>query len=276
MTDALVQRSGGRFSSVLDADDYFLRDHRILGHRTLPAVVYVEMARAAVAGDLERDDDEPIQLRSIVWPRPLIVDEGQRRLHIDVRPRTDNSAAFEIYSDAADSQEARRTVYCRGLAMPSVDLLPPIEIVSLEEAAGNRVTPADFYQRCVANGFDYGPAHRAITSISTGPDIAVARLVLPEALRHGAPEFVMHPSMFDAALQATQLFEPDEPVPNAPALPIAIATLTIASRTTDVMWAIARRTSASLANVELYDANGTAVVHIGGYRTRRRTGQSRS
>lgn len=269
MSDALVQRRGDRFTSVLDADDFFLRDHRILGHRTLPAAVYVEMARTAVAGHLEDGGVDQIQLRSIVWPRPLIVDEGQRLLHVDVQRRTDSSAAFEIYSEVDDSSETRRTVYCRGLAMPSIDRLPPIDIASLEGTARNRVASALFYERCAAAGFDYGPAHQGITSIATGPDIAVARLVLPEHLVSGALAFVVHPSMFDAALQAAQLLELDAAVPTAPALPIAIHTLTIARRTATVMWAVARRTPASLATVELYDADGTGVAHIGGYLTRR-------
>ena len=269
MSDQLVERRGGRFNSVLDADDFFLRDHRILGHRTLPAAVYVEMARAAVAGDLEGGAAGQIQLRSIIWPRPLIVDEGQRLLHVDVQRRSDNGAAFEIYSEVEDSSDTR-TVYCRGLAKPLSENLPPAEITSLEGTAQNRVAPARFYERCAAAGFDYGPAHQAIASIATGPDIVVARLVLPEGLMSSAPPFVVHPSMFDAALQAAQLLEPEEAVSNAPALPVAIRTLTIARRTSADMWAIARRTSASVANVELYDAGGAAVAHIEGYVTRRR------
>ncbi|HEX4914435.1 MAG TPA: polyketide synthase dehydratase domain-containing protein [Vicinamibacterales bacterium] len=270
MSNALVQRRGGRFTSVLDAEDFFLRDHRILGHRTLPAAVYVEMARAAVAESFEGDAVEQVELRSIVWPRPLIVDEGQRRLHIDVQLRSDHSAAFEIYNEVEDSPETRRTVYCRGLAMPSIEPLPPIAIASLDGAAGHRVPSAHFYERCVAAGFDYGPAHRAISSITTSPDSVVARLVLPDGLISGASGFVMHPSMFDAALQTTQLFELDAAVPDAPALPLAIHTLTIARRTAAVMWAVAHRTSPSLANIEIYDAGGTAVARIGGYRTRTR------
>ena len=137
------------------------------------------------------------------------------------------------------------------------------------------MSPSHFYERCVAAGFDYGRAHRAITSITTGPDMAVARLVLPEGLT--SRDFFVHPSMFDAALQTTQLFELGEVVPNAPALPMAIRTLTISRRTPAVMWAIARRTSASLADVELYDdSDGTAVAHVGHYITRRQAGQFRA
>src|SRR5262249_55547304 len=64
------------------------------------------------------------------------------------------------------------------------------------------------YQAFTAIGFDYGPAHQALQHVVVGTDASGQRRViadvhLPSIVAGTSDAYVLHPSILDAALQAT-------------------------------------------------------------------------
>ncbi|WP_157183871.1 type I polyketide synthase, partial [Nocardia takedensis] len=59
----------------------------------------------------------------------------------------------------------------------------------------------DFYEECAQRGYRYGPVFRGLRSVWRGGDEVFAEVALPEAAG-GVEEFVIHPALLDAAMQA--------------------------------------------------------------------------
>jgi len=93
-----------RFSTRLTGEEFFLRDHRIGANRVLPAVAYLEMARAAfrssVAGACT-GDQRGIELGNLVWLEPLTV-EREQELHISLQVDESGRSEFQICSPSAE------------------------------------------------------------------------------------------------------------------------------------------------------------------------------
>ncbi|MGN2637873.1 beta-ketoacyl synthase N-terminal-like domain-containing protein [Nocardia takedensis] len=63
------------------------------------------------------------------------------------------------------------------------------------------VSVQDFYEVCAQRGYRYGPVFRGLRSVWRGGDEVFAEVALPEAAG-GVEEFVIHPALLDAAMQA--------------------------------------------------------------------------
>jgi myxalamid-type polyketide synthase MxaE and MxaD len=63
------------------------------------------------------------------------------------------------------------------------------------------VSVESLYRMLAASGLRYGPRMRAVIEAWRGAGEAVSRIVLPEAVRHGAGRYRLHPVLLDAALQ---------------------------------------------------------------------------
>ncbi|HJU39820.1 MAG TPA: type I polyketide synthase, partial [Tahibacter sp.] len=100
-----------RYSSTFTGSEFFLADHVIGGHRVLPGVAYLEMARAAVAQ--ATGSDAPLTLSQVVWLRPLAVD-APTEVGIALAPQDDGGIAFEIRSGD--------TVHAQGIARPAASV----------------------------------------------------------------------------------------------------------------------------------------------------------
>ena len=96
-TSTLEQES---FSSIFNGKEFFLKDHVIQNQKILPGVAYLEMvnqaARLAIS-DFDQEN-ETIQLKNIVWLRPLIVDDTQR-VTVNLFPNDKGEIIFEVSTD---------------------------------------------------------------------------------------------------------------------------------------------------------------------------------
>ncbi|HWU89394.1 MAG TPA: beta-ketoacyl synthase N-terminal-like domain-containing protein, partial [Kofleriaceae bacterium] len=103
-----------RFTSTLSGQAFFLSDHVINGQRILPGVAYLEMARAALAVSLDLDATASpvIELRDIVWLRPLSVSEP-KDVHIRLHALEGNEIEYEIYT-GAPALAGEDAVHARG------------------------------------------------------------------------------------------------------------------------------------------------------------------
>lgn len=276
-----------RFSSVFTGQEFFLADHVIRGQRVLPGVAYLEMARAAVvqAAGVEKGSGTVIQLKNVVWARPVVVQEQQPvSLHIGLYPVSDNEIAYEIYTEPEDT-DAVTVVHSQGSAVLnsySEDLM--LDLTNLKDRCmDNILSPTQCYEAFKAKGIEYGPGHQGIQAVYVGSGQVLAKLSLPSAILHTGEQFVLHPSLMDSALQAAvglavsskDLLSNGRIPPLKLSMPFALQELEVRSQCTPIMWAWIRYNTENKAkdnvqkiDIDLADEQGRVCVRFKGFASR--------
>ncbi|MBY9087709.1 PfaD family polyunsaturated fatty acid/polyketide biosynthesis protein, partial [Paenibacillus sp. HN-1] len=258
-----------RFSTTLTGQEFFLTDHVVNGQRVLPGVAYLEMARAAVAEATREKDGAVIRLKNVVWSQPIVVGEQPLRVHIGLYPEDDGEIAYEIYrEDEADPGES--VVYSQGRATLSPATgKPALNLKALqEECHQGRLTSEVVYEAFRAMGIEYGPGHQGIEQVYRGEEQVLAELSLPMSVRDTEEQYVLHPGIMDAALQASLGLRMGSEDRRA-ALPFALREIEIISPCTPKMWAWIRNSSNSQAgdqvrklDLDLCDEQGNVCIRM--------------
>ncbi|WP_024634028.1 beta-ketoacyl synthase N-terminal-like domain-containing protein, partial [Paenibacillus sp. MAEPY2] len=197
---------GQWYSSQFNGKEPFLSDHVVQGHQLLPAVVQLEMARAAAAHAANWPPrTHSLLLRHVMWSRPLVVGEEPVEVHLVLEAEADGSLSYEI--GAALSNESGEAVYSQGSVSVGRPLAEAGQSLDLQ-AVRSRCTQGEIsgavcYETFRKLGLEYGPSHQAIVELHWGTDEALAQLRLPQALFEGQADTVLHPGMVDGALQAS-------------------------------------------------------------------------
>ncbi|MET0333841.1 MAG: SDR family NAD(P)-dependent oxidoreductase, partial [Rhizobacter sp.] len=195
-----------RFSSRYSGEEFFLRDHQVQGRKVLPGVAQLEMAREAVVRALELAPAEAlfVRLENVVFARPIVVGSDGLQVHITLESDASDAIGYEIHSDEAGEAVLHgqgRAVLVRAGTAPRVDL------ASLAARCTARMEAAQIYGAFAQGGLGYGPTFQGLQSVQAGEDAAgwlvIGELKLPEALQAGRGDYQLHPSLMDAALQAT-------------------------------------------------------------------------
>ncbi|MFK3648790.1 SDR family NAD(P)-dependent oxidoreductase [Lysobacter enzymogenes] len=203
------------YRSMFDGSEFFLADHVVAGHKTLPGVAYLEMVRAALLQTLERPSAAPaaaVRVADVVWLRPLTVGEGRVEIEVELTPAAAGESDFAFAVALRDGGGDAHTL-CRG----SVGLRQNPSAADGVAAAGadpvyagqiypDRTDAAQIYADLREQGLDYGPAHRIVQELRFDRDAGAARIELPAALHADAAAYGLHPGIADAALQAAVAF----------------------------------------------------------------------
>jgi len=267
------------YASLFSGDEFFLSDHRVgadpvSATPVLPAVAYLEMARAAIEQALpDRDAGMALELRGTVWVQPIFA-TGEQRVGIALSAGADGRIEYEIYSGSGGEEE----VHCTGTAA----LCDPVSPVRLDPddlygRPGLRTLQSGaFYAAFAAMGLHYGAAHRVVAGFSVGEALAVAHLKLPTVVEETHGSYVLHPAVMDGALQAAtglliDLFNP----PEKPSLPFSLETLRVLAPTGTEMLACVRYAAGSRPgdniarlDIDLCDLQGNICVQMHGFSSR--------
>ncbi|WP_316205884.1 polyketide synthase dehydratase domain-containing protein, partial [Bradyrhizobium sp. SZCCHNS1012] len=271
-----------RFSSTFTGEEFFLRDHVVQGSRVLPGVAYLEMARAAVtkaAGDVG-DGSSGILLRQVVWARPVHVDAGTMELHIGLHAEADGSISYEIYSGSAGGGEGKTVLHAQGVAVlqPSPER-PVVDLSLLQSKCVQRtMSLRDCYAAHEAMGLAYGESHQGLRMVQIGVDDAgeaqvLAQLELPAGMVETADRYVLHPSIMDAALQASIGLAQDGAGAGAkPFLPFAVDEVEIFAPSPARGWAWVRyaggrgaESAVEKLDIDVADESGVVCVRLRGF-----------
>ena len=267
------------YASLFSGDEFFLSDHRVgadsmSATAVLPAVAYLEMARAAIEQALpDRDAGMALELRGTVWVQPIFV-TGDRRVGIALSADADHRIEYEIYSGSGEQEE----VHCTGTAALCDPTSPArLDPDDLYGRPGMRTLQSEtFYAAFAAMGLHYGAAHQVVAGFSVGETLAVAHLKLPAVVEDTLGSYVLHPAMMDGALQAAtglliDLFQP----PEKPSLPFSLETVRILAPTGTEMLACVRyapgsRPGDNIAklDIDLCDIQGNICVQMHGFSSR--------
>jgi hypothetical protein len=169
-------------------------------------------------------------------------------------------------------------VHCRGDARFSRErVLPTLDLERLKsQMTRGSVDAAGVYAILASMGLEYGVAHRGITALHLGREELLADLRLPAAVAAGLAQYVLHPALVDAALQAAiGLAVESSDVPSEPFVPFALESLRVASPCEPEMvaWVRFAKTSGSKNGTYEFDIDlcgrlGNECVEIRGYAVR--------
>lgn len=191
-----------KFLTLLRGDEYFLTEHLVAGRKTLPGTAYLEMAYAAIKNSTGLKN-AGYSIRNIVWERPLVWQQEDVRLFTALQSEEDR-IKFRIYSKKEGAPEL---IHAEG------DLVSRIgDVVSREpskydlDAIRSRCPMHEdaetVYDRFRKNGIIYGPRFRIVRNINRGRTECLSVFRLGEEDCSELDQFVLHPILFDGALQA--------------------------------------------------------------------------
>jgi acyl transferase domain-containing protein len=267
---------GLRFTSCFTGKESFLADHVVQGARTLPGAAQLEIVRCAAEQMLSAQGR--YRIKDVIWLRPIVVGEKTLDLHVALFPGDNGEFGFELFS-GNDGDEG--VVYGEGsiIAATSLDRSVQHDLDALrrecERAHLDATTCYAAFQRL---GLDYGPAHRSLETLQVGDELALARIRLPDAVKAKRESYVLHPSVLDAALQATIAFQAETNGGLGAAnlmLPFALGSLDIWGACHDDMWAVIRRSAGQAQSdalqkfdIDLCDETGVVRARLSGFSVR--------
>ena len=196
------------YTSEFYGDEFFLADHQIAADggaslKMLPAVAYLEMARAALALALRgHEGARRVEIRNVAWSQPIVV-AGRQRVAIALSPAGGDKVDFEVLTGVEDGQH--RQVHCQGQAEVGPAAAPArLDLEALEARMTGSALPVErLYDDYARLGIHYGPSFRCIAALRTGRGEALAELALPGGEEHAANDYDLHPGLLDSALQAS-------------------------------------------------------------------------
>lgn len=189
----------GKFSNIVSGQEFYLENHKVFGKKTLPGVVYLEMARAAAEISAERN----IRcLEDVTWIKPFCPDEGDKEIGIRLLPN-ENGSLFEIYS-AYDND--KKVVHCRGnILYEEKDIQKKNVFLDIEKIQSRLEKISDIddcYKYYAGTGVMHGTGMQSMREIWANRTEVLAKVEIPESLKHEKDDYVLHPALMDGALQA--------------------------------------------------------------------------
>ncbi|TWI44010.1 polyketide synthase PksN [Pseudoduganella flava] len=198
------------FRKTFRADEFFLHDHVVSGVPTLPGTAYLDLARKA--GELAAG--RPVaSVRNVTWVSPLAVRDGvPTEAWVELKPAPD-AVLFEVFStteDGARRLHAQGKLRYAGPTEPRPDEY--IDLAAIRARCTGTIAASEAYPLFGSLGMQYGPSFQVLREVRRGDTEVLGELVLPEARGADFDQFVLHPCLLDAAMQAgvmAQLREPN-------------------------------------------------------------------
>jgi polyketide synthase PksN len=175
------------FAIRFDGSEFFLRDHRVAGSSVLPAVAYLEMARAALALALPEEAGQgQLELRDLVWAQPVRV-PGQSELSLLIdEDASPGSLNIEVCSaaDCLHFKAQARFVAAAAAHAVSIDVLK-------SDCSSGQESGEQLYTAIARAGIELGPAQRGVRRLWLGQGQVLASplgmALVGATVAHGGP-----------------------------------------------------------------------------------------
>ena len=269
MLESPPTTDGSQWKITLSGDEFYLKDHLVMGQKVLPGVAYLEMAQSRIRQTVS-DPTRAILLKDIVWSKPVVVKDCPQILHMSLTHEAKGEITYEFYSEA----NGKTTIHSRGKGcVTSTKEVNPLDVQALRAKPSIReISAKECYAAFEKMGLNYGPAHRAIDSLLVMENEVLANLLLPSSVADTLNSYVLHPSLLDGALQASLgLFLKNETVSSLKLrLPYALDSIEILGACASSMLAWIRQASRDPSSpdekldIDLCDASGNISVRMRG------------
>ncbi|MCP4273685.1 MAG: SDR family NAD(P)-dependent oxidoreductase, partial [Gammaproteobacteria bacterium] len=273
-TSDLTEQS---FASTFTGKEFFLNDHQVKGEKILPGVGYLEMARAAVEkASGETEGGAVICLANVLWAQQIVVNDFPRTVHIGLQGEDNGQIQYEVYTESDNEEGA--IVHSQGIAeFKGKEKAPILDIQNLRSQMNQgTLSTENCYRAFKEMGIEYGEGHRGILEIYQGENHVLAKLRLPSSVQDTQNDYVLHPSLMDAALQSSiGLIRNNEVLPDSseaplkPSLPFALESLEILCSCTFEMYAWVHYSGDSVTtdnvqklDIDLCDEQGNICVKM--------------
>jgi acyl transferase domain-containing protein len=263
-------------SDISQNSPVYLKHHRVFENAVVPATAYLEMALAAGANVLK---SENLVLEDVVIQQALtLADNEDKKLQLILTPETPSAYNFEIFSyTQSEEDQPIWTQHAAGrvLAGDKCTQHPQENWETLITQYTQEISLTDFYQQFRDQGIDYGLLFQAIKQLWHKPEKALSQIRLPEALLTQAlvteaQEYILHPVLLDASLQALGAIFPNDEGKNT-YLPVKIERLQVYRRSGIHVWSQAQMNPIKKANprlvkgnISLYTLDGQIVAQLEG------------
>ncbi len=203
---------------------------------------------------------------------------GWRNAGDDTRvaaPDSSDAIAFEIYSGEGEAA----TVHSQGRAvLAAAEAAPVVDLAALRARVPEAILPAEqVYAAFERMGLRYGASFRGVRQLMRSRDASGAVLVLgelhlPAALRAHQGDYVLHPSLLDAALQASLGLAVEGG--GETLLPFALDRLEVYAALPEAVWVLVRPRSGETngllhkLDLELVDEGGRVCARLTGFTSR--------
>ncbi|MEU9360174.1 type I polyketide synthase [Streptomyces sp. NPDC048301] len=234
----------------------WLRDHQVYDAVVLPGAA---MLALAVSAARTRTGENPGALNSVRFRSDLTLTEEPVRVGAVWREDGTDSAGFTLSSLASGAEGWTRHATARvgGTADTGLPACPE------RPADAEDITAETFYAACAARGLNYGPAFQGLRTLGVGARTALAEIRLPESCRAGVRPGLLHPALWDAALQTTLALLPGD----ATVVPTAVRRVDhLLDRDAHVtaLTAHAERHDDGTFDLTCYDEDGAPLLRMAG------------
>jgi acyl transferase domain-containing protein/acyl carrier protein len=265
-TSDLRQQS---YRSTFSGEEFFIYNSEVDGHKVVPPMVCLEMARAAVMmANPPGDRPAVVELRNILWKHPIVFAENSEIATAlfanETQDRLDEQIDFEIYSEAE-----RDVIYFQGQAIYSYQLEAARQDIA--QLKGQMVQAPDthsIYTGLTGMGFAYGPAYQGIAAVYRGNDQLLAELNLPSSEAGDQDGFVLHPIVMEGALQAGIGLITGLRSFSRPLISVSVESVRVIAACTRLMviWVRCKdiRLSGAKLDIDLIDQQGNVCVQMRG------------
>ncbi len=206
------------FSTILTGREFYMADHLVAGKKTLPGVAYIEMARAAgemaATGAIRK-------IKNIVWIRPIQIEAEPQHICITLNPNTDH---IDYQISILENDE--RILCSQGKMELANSPVRETEnnltnIEEIKKRCENKRDKEECYRLSEKGGIQYGPGFQCIQNLFFNDTEVLSLIKLPGHLcltknqqnkignrvsETGSQNFILHPSIMDAALQTSATF----------------------------------------------------------------------
>ncbi|MEU3910950.1 type I polyketide synthase [Streptomyces sp. NPDC029721] len=244
------------YEEELTEKDWALDEHRFAGRAVLPGTGHLDLVVRAARDVCPRLADVPVDLREVVFRRPLFVD-GTQQVRVVLEPRGADAWAFSVRTGS--------TVHCDGRIAAAAE--PAAPVVDLAAVAARMTETVD------ASGAgdlaELGPHWLNVTALRRGADEQLGSLALDERFRAETDGRPLHPALLDSATALTRRRE------DAHHLPLLYSAVTVyrdlpAEFTSHVRHVRGGGDSGVLvSDVDLVDGDGVVAVSVRGFTMRK-------
>ncbi len=190
------------YEKSFQGTEFFLKDHIVLNEKILPAVAYLEIARAAGSNFQNR---KVLKITNNYWLNALKVKDSTQNIKITLFPdKTDsNVMEYEIISQEQNEQEI---LHGKGQLeyIPSSQegLKEYLDLNTIRARCPSLITGLECYQLFIKGGLKLGKSFQSIQKLYYNENEVLAFIKLPEHLRETFQEYLLHPTIMDGALEA--------------------------------------------------------------------------
>jgi polyketide synthase PksN len=199
---------GESFIKSFIGNEFYITDHSVNNLKTLPGVVFLEMARAG--GELAYPTRKVTSIRNITWIRPLrIICNETVKLNFHVQKSHINFSITNTkrQNTSTTDPNENHAVYVQGIIdYKDPDLLihpDNLDLIAIKNTCTEHETHESIYSYFKALGLNYGPGFQLIREFSTTGKEALAKIELPQEIETNFSQCILHPSILDSALQVT-------------------------------------------------------------------------